>query len=54
MKLKYLSLKEKLHKQRVSIGHISTGLMIADPFIKGFPLKTFSEHVEWMGIIENH
>jgi len=35
MKLKYFAVKEEVHKQRVSIEHIATTLMIADPLTKG-------------------
>jgi len=51
MKLKYFAVKEEVHKQRVSIEHISTNLMIADPLTKGLPSKTFIEHVKNMSII---
>ena len=51
MELKYFAVKEEVQKQRVSIEHISTKLMIADPLTKGLPPKTFIEHVESMGII---
>jgi len=51
MKLKYFIMKEEVQKQRVSIEHISTNLMIVDPLTKGFLPKTFTEHVESMSII---
>ena len=54
MEIKYLSVKEEVQKQRVSIEHISTNLMVADPLTKGLEPKTFKEHVERMGIIEYH
>ena len=54
MEIKYLSVKEEVQKQRVSIEHISTNLMIANPLTKGLPPKTFNEHVERMGIIRRH
>ena len=50
MELKYLTVKEDVHKQRVSIEHISTQLMVADPLTKGLAPKTFKEHVNWMGL----
>ena len=50
MELKYLTVKEEVHKQRVSIEHISTQLMITDPLTKGLPPKTFKEHVDRMGL----
>ena len=34
MKLKYFVIKEEVQKRRVSIEHISTDLMIVDPFDK--------------------
>ena len=45
MELKYLTIKEEVQNQRVSIEHISTQLVIADPLTKGLPPKTFKEHV---------
>ena len=54
MELKYFFFKEEDQKQRVSIEHISTNLMIADPLTKGLPPKTFIGHVERMGIIGQH
>uniref|UniRef100_A0A2N9GAP2 Reverse transcriptase Ty1/copia-type domain-containing protein n=1 Tax=Fagus sylvatica TaxID=28930 RepID=A0A2N9GAP2_FAGSY len=50
MELKYLTLKEDVQKQRVSIEHISTQLMVADPLTKGLAPKTFKEHVNRMGL----
>ena len=54
MELKYFAVKEEVQKQRVSIEHISTNLMVADLLTKGLPPKTFKEHIERMCIIENH
>ncbi|XP_070003247.1 secreted RxLR effector protein 161-like [Nicotiana sylvestris] len=45
MELKYFTVKEKVQKQRVSLEHIRTDLMIADPLMKGLQLKIFKEHV---------
>ncbi|KAM1125891.1 hypothetical protein ACFX2B_040641 [Malus domestica] len=50
MDIKYLTLKEEVLKQRVSIEHISTMLMIADPLTKGMGPKAFNDHVERMGL----
>ena len=50
MELKYFVIKEEFQKHRVSIEHISTNFMVADPLTKGFPLKMFGEHVERMSI----
>ena len=50
MDLKFLTVKEEVQNRRVSIKHIGTELMIADPLTKGLPPKTFSGHVNRMGI----
>ena len=50
MDLKFLTVKEEVQNRRVSIQHIGTELMIADPLTKGLPPKTFSGHVNHMGI----
>ncbi|RDX71066.1 hypothetical protein CR513_49627, partial [Mucuna pruriens] len=54
MKLKYFAMNEEVHKQRVSIKHISTNLMIVDSLTKGLLPKTFIENVKTMGIIINN
>ena len=50
IKLKYLTVKEDVQKQRVSIEHISTQLMVADPLTKGLVPKIFKEHVNRMSL----
>jgi len=52
MDLKYLLVKDKVQKQRVSIEQIGTNQMIADPLTKGLSPKIFSGHVRDMGIID--
>ena len=54
MKLKYFIVKEEIHKQRVSIQHISTEFMIVDPLTKGLQPKLFTEHVLRMGLSCNN
>ena len=51
MELKYFAMKKEVQKQKVSIEHISTNLMIAYPLTKRLPPKIFIEHVQNMGII---
>ena len=51
MEIKYFAIKEEVQKQRVSIEHISTKLMVANPLTKGLPPNIFREHVERMGIM---
>ncbi|CAL5348050.1 unnamed protein product [Camellia sinensis] len=50
--IKYLTVRDHVKKQKVSIKHISTDMMIADPITKGLSVKVFSKHVESMGLIE--
>lgn len=50
MDIKYFGVKDEVKKQTVSIEHISTKVMIADPLTKGLPPKLFDEHVARMGI----
>jgi hypothetical protein len=52
MNLKFLSVKEEVQKKKVSIEHIGTELMVADPLTKRLPPKTFNEHDVRMGIID--
>jgi hypothetical protein len=52
MDLKFLSIKEEVQKRKVSIKHINTEFMVADPLTKGLPPKTFNGHVVKMGIID--
>ena len=54
MELKYFAVKEEVQKQRITIEHINTNFMIADPLTKGLSPKTFNEHVERIGIIARH
>ena len=51
MELKYFAVKEEVQKQRVSIEHISTNLMIVDLLTTRLSPKTFIKHVDNMGII---
>jgi hypothetical protein len=51
MKIKYLSVKDEVKKQTISIQHISTSLMIANPLTKGLPPKQFGELVTKMGVV---
>ena len=54
MELKYFVVKEEVQKQWVSIEHISTNSMVADPLTKGLPPMTFNEHVKRIGITRYH
>ncbi|KAE9584420.1 putative RNA-directed DNA polymerase [Lupinus albus] len=52
MDLKFLSVKEEVRKEKVSIEHIGTDLMVADPLTKGLSPKIYIGHVERMGVID--
>ena len=49
--IKFLVVKERVQSLQVSIKHISTNSMIADPLTKGLPLKVYHEHVTHMGVV---
>ena len=49
--IKFLVVKERVQSGQVSIEHISTNSMIADPLTKGLPPKVFHEHVAQMGVL---
>ena len=53
MELKYFAVNEEVQKQRMSLEHISPNLLIVDHLTKGLPPKTFTGHVERMGIMPN-
>ena len=49
--IKFLVVKERVQSGQVSIEHISTNSMIADPLTKGLPPKVFHELVAQMGVL---
>ena len=48
--IKYLVVREHIKKQLVSIEHIDTESMVADPLTKGLSAKMFQNHVIHMGL----
>jgi hypothetical protein len=48
--IKYYVVKEKIYDHTISLEHISTKQMLADPFTKGLPANVFKEHVAGMGL----
>lgn len=48
--IKFLSLKEKVENGQVSIEHIRTNSILADPLTKGLSPKVFHEHTTHMGV----
>jgi uncharacterized protein YaaW (UPF0174 family) len=53
IEIKYLAVKEEVQKQTITIQHICTDQMIADPLTKGLAPKTFMEHVINMGLVKS-
>ena len=49
--IKFLVVKERVQSGQISIKHIGTNSMLADPLTKGLPPKVFLEHVAHMGIM---
>ena len=49
--IKFLVVKERVQSGQISIEHIGTNSMIADPLTKGLPAKVFHEHTAHMGVI---
>ena len=49
--IKFLIVKERVQSDQLSIEHIDTNSMNADPLIKGLPPKVFHEHTAYMGVV---
>ena len=49
--IKFLVVKERVQSGLISIKHIGTNYMIADPLTKGLPPKVFHEHTAHMGVV---
>ena len=49
--IKFLVVKERVQSGQISIKHIRTNSIIADPLTKGLPPKVFHEHTAHMGVI---
>ena len=49
--IKFLVVKERVQSELISIKHIGTNSMIADPLTKGLPPKVFHEHTAHMGVV---
>ena len=51
--IKYYVVKDKVRDHQISLEHISTTKMLADPLTKGLPPNLFMEHVAGMGLRES-
>ena len=47
----FLVIKERVQSGLISIEHIGTNSVIADPLTKGLPPKVFHEHTAHMGVV---
>ena len=48
--IKYYVVKDKIQDQTISLEHIRTKDMLADPLTKGLPPIVFKEHLAGMGL----
>jgi len=48
---KFLVVKEKVQNKQISIEHLRTNYMLADPLMKGLESKVFHEHIAHMGVV---
>jgi hypothetical protein len=51
--IRFYVVKEQIQDQTISLEHISTKKMIADPLTKGLPPSVFREHLAGMGLRES-
>jgi hypothetical protein len=51
--IRFYVVKEKIQDQTISLKHISTKKMIADPLTKGLPPNVFREHLAGMSLRES-
>ncbi len=51
--IKFYVVKEKIQDQTISLEHIRTKEMLADPLTKGLPPSVFREHLAGMGLQES-
>ena len=51
--IKFYVVKEKIQNHSITLEHISTKKMLADPLTKGLPPSVFGEHVAGMGLRES-
>jgi hypothetical protein len=51
IEVKYYVVKDKIQDQTISLEHIRTKDMLADPLTKGLPPSVFNEHLAGMGLM---
>jgi len=50
--IKFLAVKEMVQSGQISIEHLGTNSMIADPLSNGLPPKVFHEHIAHMSVLQ--
>lgn len=50
--IKFLVVKERVQSGQITIEHIGTDSMIADPLTKGLTPRVFHEHTARMGVLQ--
>ena len=50
--IKFYVVKEKIQNHSITLEHISTKKILADPLTKGLPPNVFNEHIAGMGLRE--
>ena len=53
IEIKYYVVKDKIQDQTISLEHIRTKDMLANPLTKGLPPNVFMEHLAGMGLRES-
>ena len=53
IEIKYYVVKGKIQNQTISLEHIRTKEMLADPLMKGLPPDVFQKHIAGMGLMES-
>ena len=49
--IKFLVVRERVQSGQMSIEHVSTNSIVADPLTKGLPPKVFHDHTVHMGVV---
>ncbi len=53
IEIKFYVVKDKIQDRTISLEHIRTKNMLADPLTKGLPPNVFREHLTGMGLRES-
>jgi hypothetical protein len=53
IEIKFYAVKDRVRGKTISLEHIGTKEMLADPLTKGLPPNVFGEHIAGMGLRES-